>query len=304
MMLLMERIRHFQQQQQQADQPLDFSAQAKRSPDYQPTYNLSLDSAGNSPFSTDQSGSISPSGSHSSTDSLGHKEPKAGSCSPPRPALPRISIPTPSPSSSPACRPDLLTTIPNFPSVSLRPLASLQADTKPLLGLPFLPTSLPFPFHPTVPQFSMKPSPHTDLAQVNSESQRKYSEFRENMLKGVKREAEEEAYPAPLSPTPSSHNSSLPLSSTPTHSSTPSRVAKDGKDAAYWERRRKNNAAAKRSRDSRRAKEQEVHIRAKYLEQENSELRVMFAQATAEAAAARAEVQALQAEVRAMKSSS
>merc|ERR1719507_2013962 len=101
---------------------------------------------------------------------------------------------------------------------------------------------------------------------------------------------EDACYPSPTSPSPSL-NTSLPpnLTSTPTHPNTPSSGKE--KDAAYWERRRKNNAAAKRSRDSRRAKEQEGHIRAKYLEQENSELRVMFAQATAEAAAARAEVQ-------------
>ena len=46
------------------------------------------------------------------------------------------------------------------------------------------------------------------------------------------------------------------------------------KDEAYWERRRKNNEAAKRSRDSRRAKEDEIAIRAAFLEQENLKLRV------------------------------
>lgn len=42
----------------------------------------------------------------------------------------------------------------------------------------------------------------------------------------------------------------------------------DEKDSAYWERRRKNNEAAKRSRDARRAKEDEIAIRAAFLEQE------------------------------------
>ena len=46
------------------------------------------------------------------------------------------------------------------------------------------------------------------------------------------------------------------------------------KDTHYWERRRKNNEAAKRSRDARRAKEEEVSIRASMLEQENRQLRV------------------------------
>jgi len=49
------------------------------------------------------------------------------------------------------------------------------------------------------------------------------------------------------------------------------------KDEAYWERRRKNNEAAKRSRDARRAKESEVAIRAAFLEQENLQLRVEVA---------------------------
>jgi bZIP factor len=35
----------------------------------------------------------------------------------------------------------------------------------------------------------------------------------------------------------------------------------DTKDDAYWERRRKNNEAAKRSRDARRAKEDEIALR-------------------------------------------
>ncbi|XP_013773215.1 uncharacterized protein LOC106458273 [Limulus polyphemus] len=51
----------------------------------------------------------------------------------------------------------------------------------------------------------------------------------------------------------------------------------DKKDEAYWERRKKNNEAAKRSRDSRRAKEDEIAIRAAYLEQENLKLRVEVA---------------------------
>ncbi|UJR14170.1 hypothetical protein I4U23_001165 [Adineta vaga] len=48
----------------------------------------------------------------------------------------------------------------------------------------------------------------------------------------------------------------------------------DTKDDAYWERRRKNNEAAKRSRDARRAKEDEIALRAAWLEQENLKLRL------------------------------
>lgn len=51
----------------------------------------------------------------------------------------------------------------------------------------------------------------------------------------------------------------------------------DVKDDAYWERRRKNNEAAKRSRDARRAKEDEIAIRAAFLETENMKLRLEVA---------------------------
>ena len=42
---------------------------------------------------------------------------------------------------------------------------------------------------------------------------------------------------------------------------TPVMQENDTKDEAYWERRRKNNEAAKRSRDARRAKEDEIALR-------------------------------------------
>ena len=49
------------------------------------------------------------------------------------------------------------------------------------------------------------------------------------------------------------------------------------RDLAYWDRRRKNNEAAKRSRDARRAKEEEIALRAAFLEQENLKLRAQVA---------------------------
>lgn len=45
------------------------------------------------------------------------------------------------------------------------------------------------------------------------------------------------------------------------------------KDDKYWTRRRKNNMAAKRSRDARRMKENQIALRASYLERENDMLR-------------------------------
>lgn len=51
----------------------------------------------------------------------------------------------------------------------------------------------------------------------------------------------------------------------------------DAKDQAYWERRKKNNEAAKKSRDARRAKEDEIAIRAAFLERENVRLKLELA---------------------------
>ncbi|XP_054455261.1 HLF transcription factor, PAR bZIP family member b [Anoplopoma fimbria] len=50
-------------------------------------------------------------------------------------------------------------------------------------------------------------------------------------------------------------------------------IPEDLKDHKYWARRRKNNVAAKRSRDARRLKENQIAIRASFLEKENSALR-------------------------------
>ena len=45
-------------------------------------------------------------------------------------------------------------------------------------------------------------------------------------------------------------------------------VPDDLKDDKYWARRRKNNMAAKRSRDARRVKENQIAMRAAFLEKE------------------------------------
>ncbi|XP_067001446.1 thyrotroph embryonic factor [Anabrus simplex] len=50
-------------------------------------------------------------------------------------------------------------------------------------------------------------------------------------------------------------------------------VPDDLKDEKYWARRRKNNLAAKRSRDARRVKENQIALRAGFLEKENLGLR-------------------------------
>jgi hypothetical protein len=64
------------------------------------------------------------------------------------------------------------------------------------------------------------------------------------------------------------HPSSPQPSSSTSEQSPPS-----GKDAAYLAKRRKNNEAAKRSRDARRAKEDELALWKEFLERENQRLR-------------------------------
>jgi len=49
-------------------------------------------------------------------------------------------------------------------------------------------------------------------------------------------------------------------------------VPSESKDDAYWERRRRNNESAKRSREIRRIKETQTNKRIMYLEQENVKL--------------------------------
>ncbi|KAL3880649.1 hypothetical protein ACJMK2_032873 [Sinanodonta woodiana] len=51
-------------------------------------------------------------------------------------------------------------------------------------------------------------------------------------------------------------------------------VPDDLKDDRYWNRRNKNNVAAKRSRDARRIKENQITMRAAFLEKENDEMKI------------------------------
>uniref|UniRef100_UPI0037E8BF0A TEF transcription factor, PAR bZIP family member b isoform X2 n=1 Tax=Semicossyphus pulcher TaxID=241346 RepID=UPI0037E8BF0A len=55
-------------------------------------------------------------------------------------------------------------------------------------------------------------------------------------------------------------------------------VPDEQKDDKYWSRRKKNNVAAKRSRDARRLKENQITVRASFLERENSALRQQVAE--------------------------
>ncbi len=54
-------------------------------------------------------------------------------------------------------------------------------------------------------------------------------------------------------------------------------IPDDLKDNKYFERRKRNNTAAKKSRDARKAREDEIAIRASFLEKENAILRAQVA---------------------------
>ncbi|XP_014477526.1 PREDICTED: uncharacterized protein LOC106745965 [Dinoponera quadriceps] len=84
-----------------------------------------------------------------------------------------------------------------------------------------------------------------------------YNKFRKEILEQV-RHTENESTNSKMRRTPN-------RSGSPTSSTT-------DKDQAYLERRKKNNAAAKRSRDNRRVKEDELAVRTAFLEEQNMKL--------------------------------
>lgn len=109
-------------------------------------------------------------------------------------------------------------------------------------------------------QRPFKAYPKSNLFYLGSldyaENKEKYDEFREKMLTTIKKTASSNPKMRRIS-----KNSASPTST----------VVE--KDAAYLEKRKKNNEAAKRSRDNRKAKEDELAIRVVYLEQENMVLK-------------------------------
>ena len=99
-----------------------------------------------------------------------------------------------------------------------------------------------------------------ELSQVNNASQAKFIQFRETMMEQIE----------------------ASRSKTKRNSSGNSDSNSKYKDSAYLERRKKNNEAAKRSRDARRTKENEIAVRAQFLERENNELKIQLANLRAE----------------------
>jgi len=59
-------------------------------------------------------------------------------------------------------------------------------------------------------------------------------------------------------------------------------VPSEAKDGKYWEKREKNNVAARRSREARRLKENQIALRTAFLEKENGQLKAALDEAKAE----------------------
>ncbi|XP_059095830.1 D site-binding protein-like [Tigriopus californicus] len=161
-------------------------------------------------------------------------------------------------------------------------LSNLKSNNGP--GFPFLGLGS-MRFAPS-PECPLPRSPPNELHRVSQESIQSYNQFRESMLwqfrhsKAKRKRRDSNGSTAEddnksLSSSPNSPATSVDTS--PEVNSQPqskkSRRVEEIKDEAYWERRKKNNEAAKRSRDARRAKEDEIAIRAAFLEQENIQLK-------------------------------
>lgn len=97
---------------------------------------------------------------------------------------------------------------------------------------------------------------------LNSDSNEKFAKFREIMLENVKKMHGN-------TPNPKMRR----VARSPGLPTSTEDDVKKVKDPAYLEKRKKNNEAAKRSRQARRAKEDDLAIRAAYLEHENAQLK-------------------------------
>ncbi|XP_022661105.1 uncharacterized protein LOC111265808 isoform X2 [Varroa jacobsoni] len=137
-----------------------------------------------------------------------------------------------------------------------------------------------------IPKSSDSTEPSSELSDQSNDS----SHVHHNQADSTNRTA---VLPTVTSPP----SSALPTSSSNSNGTSRRRgnpFPEELKDTAYWERRRKNNEAAKRSRDARRAKEDEIAIRAAYLEQENIKLKVELSTLNQQLAHLRAFVEARQ----------
>lgn len=134
---------------------------------------------------------------------------------------------------------------PTSPGVEVEKTAILSPVTPPSPNSPTSPVTPPSPVNVDV-AFSLSSS---DVALATAPGQNEFNP-REKTF------SEEELKPQPM-----------------VKKSKKQYVPEELKDDKYWERRRKNNIAAKRSRDARRVKENQIVIRTSFLEKENTALK-------------------------------
>jgi len=265
------------------NQPLDFSLPAKK-------HRLSTDHKHDS-FGSDCSSDMSE--IHSPDSHGSPKLPRPGSLSPPKPKLPPIKIPIPSPTDSTYDqKPDLLAISgksipPSMPKIATTPMELMQVLRN--IKAPQSPPSTSHHCNSLInfsrmtstqkadvndsqhnihPKLNISTSNKTSVAKYSSDSQYKYENFREIMLKNI--EQNQTMFPQKDSrnqENTGNQKNDFKIKQTSSN-----------KDDSYWERRRKNNEAAKRSRDTRRQKENEIAVRASYLEQENIQLKMELIQ--------------------------
>ena len=117
----------------------------------------------------------------------------------------------------------------------------------------------------------------------NRLSIRRYDLFRRELLGKIDSNTKSVFQTSQFSPpssSPSSDNGSPPCQGNQTQTKFDSvsheKTNSLSKDESYWEKRKKNNEAARRSRNVRKAKEQETALRAEFLEKENARMKMQL----------------------------
>ncbi|XP_018329866.1 cell death specification protein 2-like [Agrilus planipennis] len=138
----------------------------------------------------------------------------------------------------------VMTHLPIISPLPSTPLNNSNGHSKPKI-------TRPFKAYPKDP-LTLAVGVATTETILGKDSAEAYAEFRQKMLAQVQ----------------ATHNTTNKNMRRNSHS-----INIHNSDPTYLEKRKKNNEAAKRSRDARRAKEDEIAIRAAFLEQENIKLK-------------------------------
>ncbi|XP_015587981.1 cell death specification protein 2 [Cephus cinctus] len=216
----------------------------RKSPFEGRTFMVTPPSETDSPKKTKYEAIYNEKGISTSSETMGHQT---------YPIMPMVSIPASNVLSG--LLPNGQSIVPSLKNTQL-PVSTVNLDASSPLHSPEMTKKAPRPFK-AYPKDPLSLSMGTAELVYDQNSTEAYSEFRKRMLESVRRTNEG----TNIKMRRVTKSPGLPTSTV------------DEKDAAYWERRRKNNEAAKRSRDARRAKEDEIAIRAAFLEQENMKLK-------------------------------